>query len=57
MQKSPDVVFSTDAEGRFTFLSEAIERMTGHRSEDVLGEHFSVLVDQSSGPVGWQSLG
>ncbi len=59
VQKSPDVVFSTDAEGRFTFLSEAIERMTGHRSEDVLGEHFSVLVDQSSGPVAgdrWDEL-
>ena len=51
VQKSPDIVFSTDAEGRFTFLSEAIERVTGYRAEDILGEHFSVLVDQSSGPV------
>ena len=31
VQNSPDIVFSTDAEGRFTFLSDAIERVTGYR--------------------------
>ena len=51
MQNSPDIVFSTDAEGRFTFLSDAIERVTGHRAADVLGQHFSALIDQTSGPV------
>ena len=51
VQNSPDIVFSTDAEGRFTFLSDAIERMTGHRSEDIIGQHFSVLVDQSTIPL------
>jgi PAS domain S-box-containing protein len=51
VQNSPDIVFSTDAEGRFTFLSDAIERVTGHRSGDVLGQHFSVIVDQTSGPL------
>ena len=47
--KSPDIVFSTDAEGRFTFLSEAIERMTDYRSEELIGQHFSVLVDRRAG--------
>jgi PAS domain S-box-containing protein len=51
VQNSPDIVFSTDAEGRFTFLSAAIERVTGHRADDMIGQHFSVLVDQTSGPV------
>ncbi len=51
VQNSPDIVFSTDAEGRFTFLSDAIERVTGHRAADMLGQHFSVLIDQTSGPV------
>ena len=51
VQKSPDIVFSTDAEGRFTFLSEAIERVTGHQAEDILGQHFSVLIDQSTAPI------
>jgi PAS domain S-box-containing protein len=59
VQKSPDVVFSTDAEGRFTFVSDAIERMTGFRADDVLGQHFSVLVDPASLPVAgdrWSDL-
>ena len=51
VQKSPDVVFSTDAEGKFTFTSEAIERMTGYRAEEILGQHFSILVDPDSMPV------
>jgi PAS domain S-box-containing protein len=59
VQNSPDIVFSTDAEGRFTFLSNAIERVTGHRAGDVIGQHFSVLVDPSTGPVAgnrWAAL-
>ena len=51
VQNSPDIVFSTDAEGRFTFLSEAIERVTGHKADDMIGRHFSALIDQTSGPV------
>jgi PAS domain S-box-containing protein len=59
VQNSPDIVFSTDAEGHFTFLSDAIERVTGHRAADVIGQHFSVLIDPSTGPVAgnrWSAL-
>ncbi len=45
IERSPDAVFSTDAEGRFTFLSAAIERMTGLPADDLLGQHFSTIVD------------
>jgi PAS domain S-box-containing protein len=51
VQNSPDIVFSTDAEGRFTFLSDAIERVTGHRAEDIIGQHFSVIIDQTTIPL------
>jgi PAS domain S-box-containing protein len=51
IQNSPDIVFSTDAEGRFTFLSDAIERMLGTRADDAIGQHFSILVDQSTMPL------
>ena len=51
VQNSPDIVFSTDAEGRFTFLSDAIERVTGHMAEDLLGQHFSALVDETTIPL------
>ena len=49
VENSPDVVFSTDAEGRFTFMSDAIERMTGWRPDEVVGEHFSKIVDSRPG--------
>ncbi len=44
VENSPDVVFSTDADGRFTFLSEAMERMTGYPPEELVGQHFSMVV-------------
>ncbi|HYH93678.1 MAG TPA: GAF domain-containing protein [Candidatus Saccharimonadales bacterium] len=51
VEQSPDIVFTTDGEGRFTFLSEAIERMTAYRPEELVGEHFSIIVDESTLPV------
>ncbi len=50
VENSPDVVFSTDAEGRFTFMSESMERMSGWPPDEVTGEHFSVVVDEASHP-------
>jgi PAS domain S-box-containing protein len=51
VQNSPDIVFSTDGDGRFTFLSDAVERVIGYRAEDLIGQHFSVLVDQQTRPI------
>ncbi len=51
VEQSPDIVFATDAVGRFTYLSSAIERMTGYQPDEVIGQHFSVLVDESSMPI------
>jgi PAS domain S-box-containing protein len=48
VENSPDVVFSTDAQGRFTFMSDGIERMSGWRPDQVVGEHFSMLVESQS---------
>ena len=48
VENSPDVVFSTDAEGRFTFMSESMERMTGWKPDEVIGEHFSKTVEDAS---------
>ncbi len=44
VENSPDVVFATDPDGQFTFLSEAIEVMTGHPPDELVGQHFSVVV-------------
>ena len=50
VENSPDVVFSTDPDGRFTFMSESMERMSGWSPEEVIGDHFSRVVDEASHP-------
>ena len=59
VENSPDVVYSTDAQGNFTFMSDAMERMTGWRPQDVMGGHFSRVVDAPSVPEAvdrWMAL-
>jgi PAS domain S-box-containing protein len=59
VEHSPDVVFATDADGRFTFLSAAIERMTGYDTDELIGQHFSTIVDDPTRPVTggrWEAL-
>ena len=48
VENSPDVVFSTDADGQFTFISDSIERMTGWRPDELVGDHFSKAVEVAS---------
>ena len=57
----PDVVFSTDAEGNFTFMSEAMERMTGWTPERGRSAAISRrVVDEGSSrdarAIGWAKL-
>ncbi len=59
IENSPDIIFATDDEGRFTFVSAAVETMTGYRTEELEGCHFSVVIDDSTMPVAterWQEL-
>ena len=59
VENSPDIVFATDAEGRDTLLSAAIEPMTGYTADELTGQHFSVIVDEATLPIAaerWQSL-
>ena len=48
VENSPDVIFSTDAEGVFTYVSESIERVTGFSQEEYTGVHFSDVIDPPS---------
>ena len=57
VENSPDVVFSTDVEGRFTFLSDAIERMTGWHPDELIGEHFSKIVESEELQAAGSPLG
>lgn len=39
-----DVVFSLDAEGRFSYVSPIIEDLSGYRVDEVMGKQFSLFV-------------
>src|SRR4029077_19894377 len=51
VENAPDLVWSIDGEGRFTFLSDAVERLTGRQADEFLGKHFGALVHGSSRDV------
>ena len=48
VENAPDLVWSIEADGRLTFLSDAVERLTGRRPDDSVGQHFGALVHGSS---------
>jgi PAS domain S-box-containing protein len=59
VDNSPDIIFSTDAEGRYTYYSETIERLTGYEASDLLGKHFSTNIDLDTFPDAersWQAF-
>ena len=43
VDNSPDIVWSVDADGNFTFFSDSLEARTGWKSEQLLGQPFTAL--------------
>jgi PAS domain S-box-containing protein len=41
---SSDLIFTTDLEGGFTYLSPSIEKVTGYKAEELLGKRLSDFV-------------
>ena len=48
VDNAPDIVFSADQETRFIYLSDTIERLTGWRPDELVGETFDRLVSPST---------
>jgi two-component system cell cycle sensor histidine kinase/response regulator CckA len=44
VENSPDIIYTLDANGNFTFLSEALEHLLGFTVEDLIGKHYSTIV-------------
>jgi PAS domain S-box-containing protein len=44
VDSSPDLIYTLDGEGRFTFVNEAFERLLGYGGEQVIGRHYSEVV-------------
>jgi PAS domain S-box-containing protein len=45
LTNAPDIVFSVDLEGRMTFLSDAVESITGWTAAELLGRSWRDVVD------------
>jgi len=44
VESSPDLIYTLDEQGRFTFVNDAFERLLGFRREQVIGRHYSEFV-------------
>jgi diguanylate cyclase (GGDEF)-like protein/PAS domain S-box-containing protein len=45
---SPDIVFMLDREGCFTFLNDTVYQALGYDKNELIGQHYSVLVSAQS---------
>ena len=44
VENSPDIIYTLDADGNFTFLSEALEPLLGFIVDDLIGKHYTTIV-------------
>ncbi len=44
VQNSPDIIYTLDTGGYFTFVSSAVERLLGYSRDVLLGNHYSDIV-------------
>ncbi len=44
VNKSPDIVYILDNDGRFTFINKRIETLLGYKVKEVIGKHYTELV-------------
>jgi diguanylate cyclase (GGDEF)-like protein/PAS domain S-box-containing protein len=44
VNQSPDVIYTLDAAGRFTFLNDRIETLLGYSREELIGRHYTYLI-------------
>lgn len=59
LRHSPDVAWSIDERGHFTFISDSVEQVVGWRADELIGMHFSVMVHESSAAQvqqAWQEI-
>lgn len=41
---SPDIIYTLNCDGRFTFINSAVESLLGYRSNGLIGKHYSFIV-------------
>ncbi len=43
---SPDIIYTLDQEGRFTFVNDRAHKLLGFAPSELIGQHYSVLVHE-----------
>ena len=56
-ERSFDVIFTMDPEGRITYVSPAVERVLGYKPEEAVGQSIQNYLLESEIPKALQSLG
>ncbi|MFP5381967.1 MAG: diguanylate cyclase domain-containing protein, partial [Gammaproteobacteria bacterium] len=46
VNSSPDFIYTLDSEGRFTFVNDRVETLLGYRREELLGQHYSMVIHE-----------
>ena len=46
VNNSPDFIYTLDQQGHFTFVNDRLESLTGYQRKDLLGQHYSILIDE-----------
>jgi len=48
IESSPDIIFIVDKAGMFMFVNDRAEDLLGYRKDELIGEHYSVVMDPDS---------
>ncbi len=44
VDSSPDIIYTIDQEGRFTFVNKRMHQLLGFARDDLIGKHYSTLI-------------
>ncbi|MBK7463233.1 MAG: EAL domain-containing protein [Betaproteobacteria bacterium] len=46
VEQSPDLIYTLDERGHFIFVNSRVESLLGYRREDLIGQHYSLIVHE-----------
>jgi diguanylate cyclase (GGDEF)-like protein/PAS domain S-box-containing protein len=46
VDSSPDIIYTLNHEGRFTFINDRAYQLLGYKRDELIGQHYSILVHE-----------